>query len=125
VSQYSSSSLRWSGSVRELITVCLRGHVKATHSVEALDIADVLVDEELHLVGHVGHDASPPRARDERHFRGQRSCSDDGGVWGLVELCGGCGALMSGIKCRGGAWPAKEGLGSWTPIAPAIAMKPR
>jgi len=28
---------------------------ESTHSVEALDVADVLVDKELHLVGHAGH----------------------------------------------------------------------
>ena len=40
---------------------------QATHSVEALDIADVLVDEEVHLVGHAGHAGSTPGPRNKRH----------------------------------------------------------
>lgn len=66
MSQYSSSSLRWSGSARDLIAGSLRGHAAATHSVEALDVADVLVDEEVQFAWHVGH-AAAAWARDERH----------------------------------------------------------
>ena len=51
---------------------------QATHSVEALDIADVLVDEEVHLVGHAGHAGSTPGPRNKRHVRQ----SDGGGVGG-------------------------------------------
>lgn len=58
--------MRWGGSARDLMAGCLRGHAGATHSVEALDVADVLLDEELQLVGH-GRHASAARARDQRH----------------------------------------------------------
>jgi hypothetical protein len=41
---------------------------QSTHSVEALDVADVLVDQETHLIGHVGH-AATARPRNKRHAR--------------------------------------------------------
>lgn len=52
---------------------------QATHGVEALDVADVLVDEEMHLVGHAGHARSTPGPRNKRHVR---RLSDVGGVGG-------------------------------------------
>lgn len=40
--------------------------LQCTHCVEASDIANVLLHEELHLVGHVGH-APAARSRHQRH----------------------------------------------------------
>lgn len=53
----------------------MRGQAKAgrTHSIEALDVADVLVDEEKRVVGH-GRGGSTPGPRNKRHVR------DGGGV---------------------------------------------
>jgi hypothetical protein len=68
VSQYSSSSLRWGGSAQE--QEARPAH--ATHSVEALDVGNVLVDEEAHLGGHVAGAATcAPWARNQRHEGGQ------------------------------------------------------
>jgi hypothetical protein len=63
---------------------CLRGQGKtqrqATHSVEALDVGDVLVDEEVHLVGHACQASSTPGPGNKRHVR--RRVSDVGGGGG-------------------------------------------
>jgi hypothetical protein len=40
--------------------------LQSTHSVEALNVADVLLHEELHLAGHVGY-AATARSSDQRH----------------------------------------------------------
>lgn len=52
---------------------------RATHSVEALDVGDVPVDEEVHLAGQAGHPSSAPGPGNERHVR---RVSDVGGVGG-------------------------------------------
>ena len=75
---------------------CLRGQAEqrqATHSVEALDIADVLVDEEVHLVGHAGHAAARPGPE-------TRDMSDS--QMGVV-LVGAGGTGGSSCCCRHGA----------------------
>jgi hypothetical protein len=79
VSQYSSSSLRWGGSAQE--QEARPAH--ATHSVEALDVGNVLVDEEAHVGGHVaGAAACAAWARNQSHEGGRvvdsRECLGNG-----------------------------------------------
>lgn len=54
-----------------------------THRVEALDVADVLVNEELHLVGHAS-DTATARSRDERHVWAGLVCCEGRTCW--IEL---------------------------------------
>lgn len=44
-------------------------HARQTHGIEALDVADVLVDDEARLGGQGGH--ATPRPRDKRHGAGR------------------------------------------------------
>ena len=67
---------------------CLRGQAEqrqATHSVEALDIGDVLVDEEVHLGGHACQASSTPGPGNKRHVRRVSDVGGGGGgSWSTV-----------------------------------------
>src|SRR3954469_10796752 len=77
-------------------SVGLRGQVGFgnTHSVEALDVGDVPVDEEVHFGGHVCRTSTrTPRARNKRHVRSDVRALEVGVVVG-----GSASALMSGVR---------------------------
>ena len=66
MSQYSSSSLRCSRSARRWFGGDVQLHENGTHRVEALDVANVFVYEQLHFGGHAT-DACATRTGYQRH----------------------------------------------------------